>query len=522
MNDEETPDLHDEASPEPVEPAREAEPPRPANRRRFLTAAALGSAAAALLNTDRRGRLSFGPGSVLAEVLSNVNCTANDVRIIGPGIIINEPCACSGNFSAVVRFRLNNNTGTQRYCVTVHLCPGRNSAGQVVVPAQDIIVGTVDPGERFYEVSIPNYPCGAGNVCFGEAGSGPDGGFAKGETCPAGKCCTVISWNVRANDPCPQPHGEIIKSKCRAQQVCITGRAASLTCIDDPADANDTCTPDCGGKATLRACVEGGTPPYTYTLTATAGSLKDGAGNPQSVLSFGPTNDTCRNFKVTVTEPTTYEVRICDSGSPVCCKTASTSLSANPIATPVLSLTAGPDCAGNATLTASEVNGATTYTFNESATTLQSGASRTLTKQFSVGQHCITCTASNASGCVSDPSNQVCLTVNPPVNTVLQASDNGCDGSILFTASASGGNGSYTFVFKVDGATVQSGTTASYTYKPKLTGTGLLDTACHSVAVQAFDTSANQCAGDIETAYVKQCVHSSITASPSECAAATP
>src|SRR6266498_1811228 len=75
------------------------------NRRKFLTAAALGTAAAAMLNKGSGGYLHLGPASALANDLSGNSCTAGDVEIVGSGIVVNEPCICSpgGTFSAVVQ-----------------------------------------------------------------------------------------------------------------------------------------------------------------------------------------------------------------------------------------------------------------------------------------------------------------------------------------------------------------------------------------------------------------------------------
>src|SRR5215213_11099939 len=200
------------------------------NRRTFFKAAALGTAAAAMYEG---GRAVFSPVVAYADNLSGLNCTANDVRIIGPGQIINEPCACTGSFNAQVRFRVVNNTGTTRYCVTVHFCPGPLPGGGNFDPG-DVLIGDIPPkSDAFYTVTIPNYPCGTGLVCFGACGPGtdadtgqPDCSFPKGTACPPGQCCSTISWDV--NPGCPN---RIISSKCRHQQVCIQGRGGvTLDC----------------------------------------------------------------------------------------------------------------------------------------------------------------------------------------------------------------------------------------------------------------------------------------------------
>src|SRR5215207_2320341 len=91
------------------------------NRRTFLAAAALGSAAAAFVQKtggSGLGGLRLGPLTAFADDLSDFPCTANDVRIAGTGVVLNEPCCCApgGTFTAQVAFPVENITGTERYC----------------------------------------------------------------------------------------------------------------------------------------------------------------------------------------------------------------------------------------------------------------------------------------------------------------------------------------------------------------------------------------------------------------------
>src|SRR5438067_1987641 len=95
----------------PVEPDESATPEAPApdpgaSRRTFLKAAVLGTAAAAALIGDGEGLvgLQLGPATAFANDLSDSPCTAEDVEIVGPGIIINEPCSCTpgATFNAMV------------------------------------------------------------------------------------------------------------------------------------------------------------------------------------------------------------------------------------------------------------------------------------------------------------------------------------------------------------------------------------------------------------------------------------
>ena len=267
------------------------------DRRSLFKGAALGTAAAAMY---AGGRMAFGPLTAFADNLSGLKCTANDVRIPAPGQILNEPCTCSGTFHAQVSFPIVNNTGTSRYCVTMHLCAGVDEDGNDVVPAQDIIVGTIPPNfDGTKTVTIPNYPCGSGLVCFGATGPEADGGFPKGAACPAGQCCTTVSWNVVANDPCPDPGG-VIKSKCRHQRICIQGRGE--TTIACP---NNNCAVACGSSVGLTVCTtepssEG---PFIF-------ELRSGSTLVERFPTTGTTTATCHTFTVSPTADTTYFGRV--------------------------------------------------------------------------------------------------------------------------------------------------------------------------------------------------------------------
>jgi hypothetical protein len=475
----------DDATSEPEESLQDEILQKSGSRRAFLKAAALGTAAAAVLGRGGSG-LRLGARSASADTLSNVNCTANDVRIIGPGIIVNEPCDCDSVFNADVQFTVNNNTGTDRYCVTVHLCQATLPGGGTFGPL-DLIVGTVGPGTHVKTVTIPNYPCGAGLVCFGEAGSLPDGGFAKGETCPSGECCTIISWNVRANDGCPQPHGDIIKSKCRAQQVCIQGRAATLECIDN-------CEPTCGGTATLRMCVEGGDAPYTFELS-------DGQ-------SFGPTNDTCHDFSVTVTETTVFSGTVTDSGTPPCADDTNTvTLEVAPIAAPEVSVD-GPDCDGLVTLTVTNCGTDVTYSYREvdcadDEVTLQTLADTDCTAEVTLpassSDHCFIVRATNSAGCFAETAVPV---EGFPGRPTVSLGDpvSGCDGEVTLTATGGGGSGSgfsYTwFVNDVE----QTETGNTLVLPPQLDG------QCRTVSVAVSDVGTG-CPGSApDSVSFSQCV----------------
>ncbi|HEV8632806.1 MAG TPA: twin-arginine translocation signal domain-containing protein [Chloroflexota bacterium] len=386
----------------PADPLAEAPRERGWHRRTFLKAAALGTAAAALLNGDSLG-INFGPIAALANDLSDSPCTAEDVEIVGPGIVINEPCACTpgGTFNAQVQFTVRNNTSTGRYCITLHLVPD----GTVLTQSTDLILrdasgSSTAPGksggEKFHDTvmfaTIANFPCSVGQVCFGQAG------VIRGKCAPG--TCSTVAWNTSPNAAnCTTADQNPPGGQCRHQQICIIGFGATLTCV-----AN--CSPGCGGTATLRASVTGGTPPYTFTV----------AGSDGSSQSFGPTTETSHDFDVVVTQNTTYTLTVTDSTG--CQRTASTSLQASPIT--------------------------------------------------------------------------VALSVS--------GSDN-CSGQLTFTATVTGGGGTPSFTFKVDGVAKQSGSSNTFSYGP------VLDGACHTVSV---DASSGGCNGSASTT-VSQCVTTTLS-----------
>jgi hypothetical protein len=374
----------------------------PWDRRTFLKAAALGTAAAALW--QKGPGLSFGPAAAYADNLSGLNCTANDVRIPAPGTILNEPCSCTGTFNAQVSFPIVNNTGTSRYCVTMHLCAGVDQDGNVVVPAQDIIIGDIPANFNGTKtVTINNYPCGAGLVCFGAAGSEADGGFPKGAPCPSGQCCTTVSWNVVANDPCPDPKG-VIKSKCRHQQICIQGRGE--TTIACPAAG---CDVTCGGSTTLTVCTtepasEG---PFIFRLLS----------GTTVVDSFGPTTDKCHTFTVSPSVDTTYTGRVISTqDTPDCVKDSGPVTVHVTNITVTLQVTGGEACnSGALTVTASPA-GCTSYTFSVDGTQVQSGSSNTYQYPADPDGTCHTVSvATNCGGCQGSASTTISQCVQTTV-----------------------------------------------------------------------------------------------------------
>jgi hypothetical protein len=297
---------------------------------------------------------SLGARPAAANDLSDYPCTAEDVEIVGNGIVVNEPCVCTptGRFGATVQFTVRNNTSTSRYCISLHLVPD----GVVITSPLDVVLRDVNgvstaPGKsggaKYKDTvmfgTIADYPCNSGIVCFGQAG------VVRGK-CSPGQC-TTVSWNTSpGNADCTAADQSPPGGQCRHQQVCVVGFGATLACT-----AN--CSVVCGSSSTLRGCVVGPADRGPYTLTV-AGD--DGSSQTQS--SFGdPSGTTCVNFTVNPTKSptTTYTLTVTDKNG--CTRTATTTVS---VSATTVNLTAptDPGCNGIYVYTAS-VTGRTGCTF---------------------------------------------------------------------------------------------------------------------------------------------------------------
>jgi uncharacterized protein (DUF2141 family) len=444
-------------------------------RRSFLKAAALGSAAAALFNRDI-GSLQFGPLVAYANDLSTNPCTAEDVEIVGPGFVVNEPCTCSGTFKATVQFTVRNNTSTGRYCICLHLVPD----GTVLKNPLDLVLkdgsgSSTAPGKsggaRFRDTTmfaeIDGFPCNAGVVCFGQAG------VTQGKCAPG--ACTTIAWNTSPGAAscasCDQsPPG----GQCRHQQICIVGYGVTLTCTAG-------CTPTCGGQATLQACVGAADDQLPITLTLT--DQNNTVVGTQTVNSL-TNNQACVNFTVTLSQSTTYTVTAKDKKN---CTRASdpVTLNATPLGAPTIAVTAGPDCNGNTTLKATPSGGSTPFTFEWKVDgTTQSTTGDTLSVQLSLGTtHTIGVKVTDKNGCSA--SNSTSVQVNAAVAVSAGTPTVGCTDAasnkaqVTLTGSASGGAGGFTLTWK-------EGATALGTGSP-LTAT--LGPGSHTITLTATDSA---------------------------------
>jgi hypothetical protein len=484
MSIDETSESHDDLSNELPETSNESTnsdaPNRTLNRRRFLTAAALGTAAAALLNKGNGGYLSFGPALALANDLSGNPCTAQDVTVAPQAFVVNEPCTCTGTtFTASVSFVVSNHTGTSRYCVTLHIPAGFG------VPAQDVVLtgptgNEIQAGQTITMTGqVTGFPCNVGEVCIGSPGS--DGR----RKCEPNTCLTV-AWNTSPNAACPDtsPPG----GQCRHQRICILGFGATLACTAG-------CTPSCGGTATLRACVTAPATrgPFTFTLVGS-----DGSTQTQSGVAGDASGTTCVNFTVTVSQSTTYTLTVTDKDG--CTRTATTTLTTQTLTKPTVS--AGtPSCTGQVTLTASPCTAGITYTFKDGGTVLGTGdANCQLTTTLSPGDHSITVTASNGTTACDVTSNALTVHINEAVTATLGAPQSGCSGVVTLLATAGGGSDSYTFTFNgASGGTVTgNGSTRTITFQPQLDG------VCRKVSVTVTDTAG--CSATSGEQSFSQCV----------------
>jgi hypothetical protein len=483
----------DELAETPIESADAVQPDRPLNRRRFLTAAVLGTAAAAFLNKGSGRALHLGPASAFAHDISDFQCTANDVRIQGPGRILNEPCDCTGTFSATVEFTVINNASSDRNCITLHLCPVMIN-GVLFNPGDVVLQGTVGPKATApMTATIQNYPCGAGLVCFGsQPAAGQGEVFAKGEDCPSGQCCSTITWRVPGQDPDCGVAVKLIGSKCRHQQICIQGRGSTtLDCNTSQTGVQTNCAAPCGGTTTLRLCTTGGPAPYTFSLSA-----------PGQTTQTRTSSNLCEDFTVTVSDTTTFTGTITDSGSPPCSDSAQVTLTVTPVSITVSATP--PDCAGGNTVITVLPAGLANYQFSiDGGASIDNGTSNVLSTVLAPGTHSITASATNSAGCSASASTSVTVPTAVTLSDITRSA--GCDGVVTLSATASDGTPGYTFTWKVNGVVQTSGisssnggATSTLTLQPLLNG------VCRTVEVSVVDSKG--CGPSAKTNRFSQCV----------------
>ncbi len=343
------------------------------NRRAFFKSAALGTAAAAMYEA---GRATFSPLVAYANDLSGLPCTANDVQIIGEGIVTNEPCVCEGTFTAEVQFTVRNITSTGRYCISIHLNNGTDIL--LIGPDGTSTAPGKDQGQDFKDTimtgTLGNFPCGAGTVCFGQQG------VIRGK-CEPGTCSTV-AWSTSPNQAtCTSPDQSPPGGQCRHQQICIRGRGnTTLDCdLTTTTTVEESCPVQCGETAVLRLCTTSDPVlgPFTFTL--------DGQ-------EFGPTTDTCHDFTVgPITATTTFTGCVTDASG--CERCDSVTLTVTPL-TASIDVAGQANCNGVLTLTASVQGGdGCMFTWTEGATTLGTGPTLTYGPVLDGACHKITVTA---------------------------------------------------------------------------------------------------------------------------------
>ena len=474
------------------------------NRRTFLKAAALGTAAAALLGRSGGdgGGLSFGAASALAHEDTKSSCTANDIEVSG-GQIINEPCTCAegGTFEAVAKFLVSNHNNATRKCITLHLGSGGTFGSKDYLlttdPSGDPTKGTSNISgngtSQFMYAKLGTVSCNFGKECYTNS---------------------VIAFQTAQNQSdtaCAGPLQKYPGGQCRRQEICITGFSATLECVSGcGADATPTtCNVGCGGTLYLRASAVGGTDGSngTYTFTVTA---------PDGTTQYTLTGSSPQCFAITNPQKGTYTLSAADSKG--CFRTAkSGNVVVNELAKPTLS-GGNPNCDGQVTYTVTNCDANLIYSFKEVNCADPTQVIRTLgggkgtcsiTPTFPQddADHCVVVTVSNADGSCPVTSEPVTKHINAPVKVSLAPFvQTDCSGAGSVTATATGGTGSYTYIFTVNGTEVQKGASN------KLNLAAKLDDSCRTIVVSAVD--GNNCpssptAPGADTVGIKQCVATS-------------
>jgi TAT (twin-arginine translocation) pathway signal sequence len=474
------------------------------SRRTFLKAAALGTAAAALMNQTGGGGIQLGPLSAFANDLSTLPCTANDVNIIGPGQVINEPCTCSGGtFTATVQFTVQNGAGAGRYCIALHLAPATINGGSFG-GGLDILLNTKPDGSGSSTAlgkqntimygQIPNFPCNTGGtlVCFGTALSSAFSGKCAANT------CTTLAWSTSSGAAgCAGPDQSPPGGQCRHLQVCIQGFGAALSC-------STGCSPNCGGTSVLTGSVSGGISPYVFQLSD---------GTSIRFPPSGTTATTSHDFTVTVTTNTTYTLTVTDSSpNGGCSRTATASLSANPLTLTNLTPTT-PLCSGGATTLTASPSGLGTYSFAIIGTSYpfgvhNNGTSNVYTTMFPSGDYSATATVTSTAGCTATQSNTFSVPSAVTISAATATPPHCAGGATTLASSASGGTGALVYVWTEGGPPILS--TAN--------GTVNLSSGTHTLLLTVTDSNNCPATQNVGVTVPTAVTITTATATPPLCA----
>jgi hypothetical protein len=479
------------------------------SRRTFLKAAALGTAAAALLQKDALGNFSLGSLPAYADDLSTLGCTANDVRLVNSTITINEPCSCSASSCSLVNvsaaLTVTNTAGSARYCAYLHLCPVSTVIGSCTATltfAPILIAQTLQPKALTIVSTTFQWMCGLGTVVVGSDAL-PHGNNL---TCPTGSCCNVVTWQVPGASDAPTCSNAVTSgakynnSKCGFQPVTLVGRSLGLNCVT--ASGATACQASCGATVVLVATASpAGTYPYTF-CSVVAGVTACASATTNPTLIASPTTDT------------TYIVGANILGCPT--STTLVVIAVPALAAPSLT-TSTADCSGCVTVTAS-VSGATTFCFSSPAALTTTPICVKATSDIASVTFCysnattsspvISVTATSSGGCTNSNSATAfipaVLAVSLPSLTGNTCAA-GADSSVTITAAATGGTSPYAYTWSpttdANGTTV---TGAVFTYGQNL------DNSCHTVGVSVTDS--HSCSATAATnVKVKQCVNTSFS-----------
>jgi hypothetical protein len=263
--------------------------------------------------------------------------------------------------------------------------------------------------------AIAGFPCNAGGtlVCLGQPG------VTRGKCAP--NTCTTLAWSTTPNAAgCTTADQSPPGGQCRHQQICIQGFGATLDCDPSDQDIDHTCSVGCGGSASLKLCVAGGTSPYVFRLwkVINAGQQNESRTLVERFPASGTTNDTCHTFAPAVTETTVFEGEVTDAAG--CVRKDRATVTTTPISV-TLAITGGGTCTNGALTLTATPSGLANYKFfvDDLTTPVQDGTGNTYSYPSDPDTNCHTVrvTATNAGGCSASDTKSITQCVNTTVGT---------------------------------------------------------------------------------------------------------
>ncbi|MHB1708716.1 MAG: beta strand repeat-containing protein [Thermoplasmataceae archaeon] len=263
----------------------------------------------------------------------------------------------------------------------------------------------------------------------------------------------------------------------------LTGASLTETVDSDPtvSASASTTTADVGYSITFSSTPSGGTSPYTYSWTIN-----------------GTQVSTSQDFSYSFSSAGSYTVEVTVTDSIGKTYSASVTVTINNNPTVSIASSQDPTDVGNSvTFTASESGGTGTISYAWTVNSASEGSGSTLDYTFSSsGSYYVNVTVTDSDGHTASYSYTETAYADPSVSIASSQNPTDVGNSVTFTASPSGGSGSYTYQWYVNSAAVSGATSSTYATSFASSGTEAVyviikDSVGNSATSSTLDETVN-------------------------------